>query len=172
MHRRVKKSKLHLLSSLLLGTRVAAEWQEGLIVPFSDAFAEFISFRANSLTISRRETRLMCSLSKWRDYKLEVARPRLVVVNVSATAIPASSTPRKIIRNKIVIYARVPGKRAAQTLHYAPLVLLVLQLVFAGTPRSKTMGTTPPSPPLSLSLTFFEDYIIVNSSGTCIVHLL
>lgn len=51
-----------------------------------------------------------------------------------------------------MIYARVPGKRAAQTLHYSPLVLLVLQLVFADAEVEDDGNDAAITASLSLSL--------------------
>lgn len=57
-----------------------------------------------------------------RDYEFKVADTR------TASA-AASSTPRKIIGNKIMIYARVPGKRTARNRSaILPVPLPVLSL--------------------------------------------
>lgn len=85
-------------------------------------FAEISSFRCFANDLSRRDE-FGTFLSKWRDYQFKVANSAssslTATAAAAATAVSASSTPRKIICNKIVIYVRVPGKRAAQTLHSA-----------------------------------------------------
>jgi len=91
---------------------------------FRLGFAGITSFHCFANDLSRRDE-FGTFLSKWRDYQFKVANSAssslssTATATAAVTAVSASSTPRKIICNKIVIYVSVLGKRAAQTLHSA-----------------------------------------------------
>lgn len=112
-------------------------------------------------------------LSKWRDYQFKVANSASsssTAAAAAATAVSASSTPRKIICNKIVIYVRVPGKRAAQTLHSAlrpssPSSSCRLLLVVRGYAEVEDDGNDIAVNAFRRTLTFPEDYIILGNSS-------
>jgi len=87
------------------------------------------------------------------------------VVVAEATAVSASSTPRKIICNKIVIYARVPRKRAAQTLHSALRSSSSSSLVVRGDAEVEDDGNDAAVNAFRRTVTFLEDYIILMNSS-------
>jgi hypothetical protein len=124
--RNINKLLYFSLWILLLPTERETRNPFSLLFPLG-IIAEITSFRSLADDPSRRDE-FGTFLSKWRDYQFKVANSASssssspsTATAAAATAVSASSTPRKIICNKIVIYARVPGKRAAQTLHSALL---------------------------------------------------
>lgn len=134
-------------------------------------FAEITSFRRFANDPSRRDE-FGTFLSKWRDYQFKVANSASssTATAAAATAVSASSTPRKIICNKIVIYVRVPGKRAAQTLHSAlrpsGLPVLPSSLVVRGYAEVEDDGKRRVAVnAFRRTLTFHEDYIILGDSS-------